>query len=240
MRKRILTKYTLKNFILFFSILLLFAGCGTTIENAKTARKVSEIYPSGLSFNADTGEIKYTLPEDALVRIRIGIKDGGPLLRTLVDWEKRGKGDNIETWDFKEPNNGVFFGKRSDYLIAIFCQGLNSDVGNSRGQRKSESLKAKVVNSGSVSSDNIPEVGDTAIIRVGFDNNELGWMLESKFEVSIFLDNVFYYEDEEGVNPFNFNLDTKNMNEGEHTVTVNIIGYEGEILTASAKILVKH
>ena len=52
--------------------------------------------------NSKTGEIKYTLPEPASVRLRIGIRNGGPMLRTLLDWELREKGPHVEVWDKKK------------------------------------------------------------------------------------------------------------------------------------------
>jgi FlgD Ig-like domain len=45
------------------------------------------------------GVVRYQLPEPARVRIRIGLRDGGPLLRTLLDWVPRDAGVHEEPWD---------------------------------------------------------------------------------------------------------------------------------------------
>jgi len=47
------------------------------------------------------GRMSYVLPKAAMVRIRIGLKDG-PLLRTLVDWEPQLAGQHQQRWDGKD------------------------------------------------------------------------------------------------------------------------------------------
>ncbi len=50
------------------------------------------------SFDREAGTIAYSLPSPARVLIRFGIQ-GGPMLRTLVDWEPRVAGSILEHWD---------------------------------------------------------------------------------------------------------------------------------------------
>ena len=45
-------------------------------------------------------------------------------------------------------------------------------------------------------------------------------------------------ERDDGSNPFTYLLDTADLNMGLHSITMNVIGYEGEIGTASARIFV--
>lgn len=52
-----------------------------------------------VTWDAEEGRIQYRLPEAARVAIRIGLKDNGPLLRTLIDWVPRPRGRNTQTWD---------------------------------------------------------------------------------------------------------------------------------------------
>ena len=47
----------------------------------------------------EAGRIRYRLTEPARVRVRVGIRNGGPLLRTVVDWVARGPGEQAEPWD---------------------------------------------------------------------------------------------------------------------------------------------
>lgn len=48
------------------------------------------------------GTVAYTLERPARVRIRIGLENDGPLLRTLVDWVPRGAGAKQERWDGRD------------------------------------------------------------------------------------------------------------------------------------------
>lgn len=45
------------------------------------------------------GAFIYTLAEPSRVRIRVGLANQGPLLRTVIDWVTRGKGRQVESWD---------------------------------------------------------------------------------------------------------------------------------------------
>lgn len=51
-------------------------------------------------------DIAYTLPAPARVLIRAGIK-GGPMLRSLANWQPRGPGRNIQHWDGRDSSGLV-------------------------------------------------------------------------------------------------------------------------------------
>src|SRR3989338_7199789 len=76
------------------------AGCTPTNQSlppaVMTPQPSDEILAKDISFDLANGEIRYILPEPALVRIRIGMPEGGPLLRTLVDWERLEAGRSEE------------------------------------------------------------------------------------------------------------------------------------------------
>lgn len=52
-----------------------------------------------LSYDDETGKVEYVLPKAAMLRIRVGIKEGGPLLTTLVDWHPQEAGRHRYLWD---------------------------------------------------------------------------------------------------------------------------------------------
>jgi hypothetical protein len=54
----------------------------------------------------DSGTITYKLPTLSRVRIRLGI-NGGPLLKTLVDWQPRPSGQVVDYWKGKD-KEGLF------------------------------------------------------------------------------------------------------------------------------------
>jgi len=64
-------------------------------------------------------------------------------------------------------------------------------------------------------------------------------LINSRFEIIFFIDNVFLFEEEDGISPFTYRLDTKGLNEGEHILTVNIYGYEDHIAGKSKRIFIR-
>lgn len=58
-------------------------------------RKISDV-------RLTDGGLRYTLTRWSRVNVRIGLKDGGPLLRSLTDWNVRGPGEHVEPWDGKD------------------------------------------------------------------------------------------------------------------------------------------
>lgn len=58
------------------------------------------------------------------------------------------------------------------------------------------------------------------------------------FEICIFVDGVMIFEDEDGLFPFNFELDPKSLNPGEHMLSVLAITTCGHVGVASASFVV--
>lgn len=58
--------------------------------------------PATTQGDAAAGTVAYTLERPARVRIRIGLQNDGPLLRTLIDWVPRSAGAKTERWDGRD------------------------------------------------------------------------------------------------------------------------------------------
>lgn len=58
-----------------------------------------EIKASNVEWDLQGGVVRYVLPALSRVNVRVGIKNGGPLLRTLIDWVPREAGIQEERWD---------------------------------------------------------------------------------------------------------------------------------------------
>ncbi len=69
----------------------------------------------------ETCDIHETLSDEAHVRVRIGI-EGGPLLRTLVDWDYRPAGESVEEWDGRDESGNLV--PPNEYLICIWADGV--------------------------------------------------------------------------------------------------------------------
>jgi hypothetical protein len=102
----------------------------------------------GLAWDPQAGQMRYQLPVLARVCIRIGLADGGPLLRTVIDWVPRVAGPHAEPWDgrdasgvlalsqhpalflnakaFALPRNSILVGPPSDR--SAFVDGLPPDA----------------------------------------------------------------------------------------------------------------
>ena len=63
-------------------------------------------------------------------------------------------------------------------------------------------------------------------------------VLQRRFEAVFYVDGVFAHENEVGYLPLTWTWDTTQFNPGEHFVTLNIRGYEGNFGTATVKVLV--
>ena len=62
----------------------------------------SPVDVTDLVWDAAAGEVRYRLPNPARIRIRLGLENGGPLLRTLIDWVPRMRGNHAEPWDGRD------------------------------------------------------------------------------------------------------------------------------------------
>jgi len=228
------------------------AGCQSApLKSAET--KPLEAAPAGgdeilatdISFDLETGQIKYTLPEDALVRVRIGLMDGGPLLHHVVDWEKRLKGPHVETWDRKDAAGKIDFTNRKDMMLVLGCLPLEEEKRKSyngliKGLRKAPQLNVVFPEAVGKTDDGWDIVRGIAPVRINLDEKDKDWLTGTKYEVGMYIDYVFLMEDEEGTNPFTYRLNTVNLNDGPHLITVNIVGYEGDMGTRSVLVYVKN
>lgn len=202
---------------------------------AQNSRPVKqEIFALEPSFDGETGEISYTLPEPALVRIRIGLSRGRAVLINLIDWEQRDQGRHTEIWDFKDPSGKIDFGKRDDYMITISCIPVKKEEleiyrASVRGYRHSPRFEISFPDSRL--KDGIPQFKDGDAVRVTLNHEDEKWLRETKYELGLFINHAFLMEEEEGINPFTYRLNAKGLGAGRHMVTINVISYTGEIGT---------
>ncbi len=220
------------------------SGGGLGKAELQTNSSPGDLVATDLNFDVETGEIRYTLSEKSLIRIRIGIKDGGPLLRTLVDWDRREKGSCLEIWDKKDSSGKVLFADRTDFLVMVTCRRTeNTDTKSLspgiRGLKKAPKFRIEFPKSEDVYKKDIPIVRGNTPVRITLDSQHKNWLTESKYELGIYIDSIYLMEDEQGTSPFTYLLDTTGMNEGIHTLTINVVSYTGEVGTRSELFFVK-
>lgn len=80
-----------------------------------------------LSWDREAGLLHYQVPRPARVRLRAALQDGGPLLRTLLDWVPRGRGSHAEPWDGRDASGVLDVGAdpRLRLTASAFALGRN-------------------------------------------------------------------------------------------------------------------
>ena len=69
-----------------------------------------------INFDKEKKRVSYSLPKDTRIRIRAGIT-GGPLLKTIVNWQPRLSGYNEEPWEGKDESGLINALKQKDYSL---------------------------------------------------------------------------------------------------------------------------
>lgn len=97
-------------------------------------------------YDQEKNEINYTVPQAAMVRIRVGLKDGGPLLITLLDWTPKTAGTYSVKWDGKDASGHFELGSHPERNAVIFAYTLADNsiiVGSGEKTSTSERVSAK-------------------------------------------------------------------------------------------------
>ena len=229
-----------------------------------------------LTYDDKTGKVEYVLPKAAMLRVRVGMKDGGPLLATPIDWQAQSAGRNQYIWDGNIGLSDVDFRTNQmiqlnlaayslpDNCIIIRYDKQPSKMASISELQQSEKRPNKVVshtmylhavhpmikcrepqfsmefpNVTEFTDDKIPIVRGNVPVRMTVHDHDKKFLQDERFEAVIFVDFVFLYEEEEGISPATYFLNTVGMNEGKHFLTVNLYGFKDHIGTQTKAIYVK-
>jgi hypothetical protein len=222
-------------------------------------------------------EISYVLPKPGLVNIRYGLRDGGPLLGTLVDWVPRPAGLNREPWDGFVANRAIEVAGNPKLEIMVSSYTLSSNsivvLGNTRTlepefieriswpEERRENLRRRkkrmyyhwqhprdkcrdpqlevIFSDAPVDKSGLPLIMEKTPIRITIAEEDRDFMMGERFEIVIYVDMLFVYEEELGYIPFNWTWDPVGVSPGIHYITVMLRGYEGHFGTATRKVLVR-
>lgn len=86
----------------------------------------------------------------------------------------------------------------------------------------------------------VPIVTGSVPLMLDVDDGYREIALNRRSETVFYVDGQFFFENEVGFLPMTWLLDTTHMNDGEHFVTVNVRGYEGNFGLATRKVIVRH
>ncbi len=80
--------------------------------------------PSNLHYDASQEKIIYTLDQHAMCLIRVGEKDGGPVYKTVLNWEPRDAGNHREPWDGMDITGIVHAAQKAKFDILLDAYAL--------------------------------------------------------------------------------------------------------------------
>lgn len=246
-----------------FLLVLNFNNHQTSLAEGEEAEPVLK----GASFDKETGIIAYELAVPSWVRIRIGIGDG-PLYRTICDWEKRDTGKHEEKWDGMDPSGRFkligrkdlaftfnYFTAGDEYITNVRLSDIQPPAGNLSG-RHLPNLKINRLHKGHARkhcheskikiklSKDVPQTkNDLYIIKeklpIEIDIEDDDWFRSERYSLHIFIDDVFVQGELDGYVPYTWIFDPKDLNEGEHLITINLAGFADHYGIASLPIYVK-
>jgi hypothetical protein len=88
----------------------------------------------------------------------------------------------------------------------------------------------------SKSKTNVPIVNGVIPVLLTVPKSNLAVALDRRVEPVFYIDGQFAYENEVGFLPMTWLINTNDLNDGEHYITVNVRGYEGNFGMATKKI----
>ena len=81
----------------------------------------------------------------------------------------------------------------------------------------------------------LPRLAGAVPVRIRLAEADVASLLQSRFEVMVFVDAEFWFEEEEGTHPLTFRLDTRGLPPGVHVLTVNLATYDDRLGSRSLR-----
>jgi hypothetical protein len=209
------------------------------------------ITPEDPLVNVEGLKLYYNIPCACLVMIRVGIMEKGLLYKTIVNWEPRPAGPNVENWDGYDNSGLINVVNKLNAIYSFRAYSLPENViivkngnlveKNYPLQRRLSVAKGSCIHAlhdrgecidpavfvsvpeASFDKDGVPCFNEDMIITVDMSKDVVRLMEAYRFEIMIFIDNEFYHEEETGYMPFRFNVKTSEFPEGKHILTVVVV-----------------
>lgn len=227
-----------------------------------------------VEWDPEAGLVRYRTDKPARVNIRLGLQNGGPYLRTLIDWVPRAAGKQAESWDGQDASGVLSLSRHPRLSVGVMAYGLPDNtllVGAApdrvsfadlpeeasrprqtpKGPKRmyhhaDQPLETRGDVSASLTLDGITRrdaqgrwiVSGSVPVRLNVADEDRELVLTRRFEPVFFVDGIYAFENEVGFLPMTWHWDTSSVNEGEHFVTVNVRGYDGNFGTATLKVWV--
>ncbi len=217
------------------------------------------------SLDKKSGKIEYILPQAGRVRLRAGILEGA-LLKTILDWQAKEAGKHELMWDgldksgemnllnnanlnlnlnaFSLPDNAIIVKQIEPSFAAP--DSVYHEVKTGRHfhylhpRSNCHEPKFKIIFSDAVKKDEkgIPLLKGKTAFSVQIDPSDEIDLIRKRFEVMVYFDSNFLFEEEQAVTPATFTLDVSSWAQGYHLLTVNVMSYDDHIGVETVKVKV--
>jgi hypothetical protein len=90
-----------------------------------------EVIPAtAVRYDPGAAAVRFALPKPALARILLGLKEDGPMLRTLLDWVALGAGEHQAAWDGWDASRVIRFADSPmlDLMVWAYALPVNAVV----------------------------------------------------------------------------------------------------------------
>ncbi len=221
-------------------------------------------------WDRESNTISYRLVRSSRVNFRVGIGDGGPLLRTVTNWQPRSQGKHVEKWSGYDESKQFNIAKipRAQLFSNAYSLSKNTliiggniqpsqyvDIKNPqlRTRNKSNNLRDDKVRvaqervdypvaiklpESSRNKNDVPVYSGKIAVKIEILKTELARLHKNRFEPILFVDGQYVSELETGFFPVTWQLDTSKYKTGEHYITINIRGYNGQYGTSTQTIFI--
>jgi hypothetical protein len=76
-------------------------------------------------------------------------------------------------------------------------------------------------------------------VRVRLDPRDRDRVLAARYEIAVYVDLVFLFEEEDGIDPFTFTWDTTSLPPGEHLLTVDVLAYDDHYGVVTERVVIR-
>ena len=203
-----------------------------------------EILAQRFTYDADSRRISFILPEPARVRLRMGVRQL-PVMRTYYWWEPLEAGRHEIEWDGLDASGRVTLGRHPKVGLDLVARALPPrSILVRSGPVQTADPCAEVcfelsMPAVSTFEDGTPVVEEGATVRVRIGERDRESLVNARFEVMLFLDTVFLFEEEDGAPVFSYELDTRALSPGRHLLTANVLGYDDRLGSQSLEFIVR-
>ena len=92
-------------------------------------------------YDAEKDEIHYSLPRAGYARVRVGIKEGGPLLATIQDWQPQIAGSHILQWNGRDISGNIDVSSHPLRNLVVFAYSLADNAIIIKGGESGKKMK---------------------------------------------------------------------------------------------------